>query len=324
MVTCLRRNAPLVMAAVILACLIQASSAQESVGNRFALMSPQELIATFGQAGRLERKAIVEALVDNRNEALPALRAALHSGTPAQAILAARLLGEMRDTSAVDALIDLAQSRHVTVALHAITALRDIGATRAAPALRQILLEDSVKKNVSICVLLALGTLGDDSDLPTIRTFLTAPCPVVVTAAARALAMLGDRGAQDVLIPMTDSPNPAVQALAIEGLGHLNTPEATRRLQDILEDPRATWKADARIALLDQQLRTSLSIPEQIRDLAQFARDENRWIAAWAIRRFADMDTSEARTELFNLARGNSRNARTAAILCKLRGEIPR
>jgi len=300
---------------------VLSSFGQTPISSELDKLPAQELIRRVASAGHAERVAIVDNLISRRSETLPALRSTLTSGTIEQKALACNMLSEMRDKESVELLIDVTQSPEGRLQYVAINALREIGDSRAAPRLRDVLKGRNLDEGKKICALIALGRLGADKDLPQLRGFLNDESAAVRTAAAGAIAMLGSPEAQDVLIQMTEAKDPFTQKLAVKSLGYLDTPESTSRLEAILRDPSASWKNYARISIEQQRLRREKSTGERVRALSRLAADENTWMAEWAIEQISDMDTQEARQELRRLSKSNMRHATQARRTLSLRGD---
>ncbi len=281
---------------------------------------PQQNIQSWDKAGRNERLAIVDALVEKRAESLLALRTALTTGTLPQRTLACELLYEMRDKDSVELLITVTQRPETQLHCGAINALREIGDSRAAPRMRDILKGRGLDESKKICTLVAMGRLGTNKDIPLLRDFLKDTSPAVQTAAAGAISMLGSSEAQDVLIQMTESNDPFTQKLAIKSLGYLDTPDSTDHLNTILQNPSADWKNYARISIEQQRLKKEKSDGERLQTLSRLASSENKWMSEWAIGQIADMDTRESRQELLRLSKANIRYAAQAKRTLSLRG----
>jgi HEAT repeat protein len=114
--------------------------------------------------------------------------------TPA---FAARGLGALKDTSAVDGLVALlepaAKSRlEVTVA--AIRSLAQLGATRAAERLAQLASDRTAHPNLRLEAVTALGTLRAAEGLPVVQDLLSDEWPTLRAAALRAAAAIDEEG----------------------------------------------------------------------------------------------------------------------------------
>ena len=111
---------------------------QEMTEGKLTALSANGLIQMLNSAGRLEKVAIIDALLDRGEEAIPVLRETLLKGTPDQKVFTCRLLTEMRDAQAAGRLIKLTRSRDIRLSVNAINALRDLSVPEAAQATRRL------------------------------------------------------------------------------------------------------------------------------------------------------------------------------------------
>jgi cyclophilin family peptidyl-prolyl cis-trans isomerase len=156
--------------------------------------------------------------------------------TPA---FAARGLGALKDTSAVDGLVALLEPAgkfglEVTVA--AIRSLAQLGATRAAERLAQLASDRATHPNIRLEAVTALGPLRAAEGLAVVQDRLTDDWPAMRAAALRAAAAIDEEGFLFVLSGMEADRHWRVRATLAEILGGLPAETATERVRSMLED----------------------------------------------------------------------------------------
>lgn len=291
--------------------------AEKKTAEDLKSMSPKELIQALDTAPRVKAIAIREMLIDKKENSIPLLRDTILRGTPKQKIFACTLLGEMRDKGAVANLLQVVEDPDVRIKLCGINALRDIGDPNARQKLRKVL-DKSKDKGTLICTLIAIGKLGEKSDIKKLQKFIRHSEGQVQTAGAVACAMLGDTTVQNLLIEITYDKDPFSARTAVKGLGYLSTPESADRLQDILTDPNGVWKTDARIALVRQKL-VGKPLAQKSKLLQKLTEDKNELVSEWALGEISDSDIPEKRAILEDLAKSKTKAARRAGQLLKMR-----
>ncbi len=273
------------------------AAAQQS----FRAMSPDALVQAWTRATRSERPQIVDALLQNRALSLLALRgSALTDAAPEAREFAVGMLAAMRDSGALPAVLAATRDGDLKVRKRAIDALRRLADTRGAPRLRE-LVKSNQDRGILKLSMIALGKLGANADVARLRPFLNDADESVRVVAAGSLAMLGDLEGQDLLLEATHSGNPMAQKNATYALGFVDTPAATARLQEILDDPQGHWKSYAAMALAQQDL--AIAPPDmQAQQLAKLAGGQDRQVTDWALERLTDLGTPEAVAETAKLA----------------------
>jgi HEAT repeat protein len=284
---------------------VGASGAALAQGSRFERLAPIELVDAWEGASRQEQPEIVERLLDDRDAALPALRTAAVTGSTRARRFAVRMLGEMRDSAGVPALLAATAHPDVSVRKGAVYGLRAIGDRGAAPRIRA-LVQTATDRGLLKGAIAALGALGDAGDAPRLRPLAMHPDASVRVMAAAALAMLGSAEGEDVLLAALDGGDPLAEKNATLALGYLDTAAARGRLQAILDDPDGRWKSYAVMALAQQNLRAE-SAPQQAQRLGALAGGRDRLVAAWALERLVDLGTPEAVAELAKTANRGGR-----------------
>lgn len=289
------------------------------LGNQaqFKTMNPKELIHAWENTGRNERRLIEDALIVNRSYSLPALRDAALYGNSQRKLFACAMLAEMQDKDSVDILLAVTHDLDEKVRTRAITALRVIGNPEVAPRMRQ-LVQTTQEGSVLKAALATLGRLGSTQDVPLIRQLLPHSDEHVRVIAAGALAMLGSKEGQDILLMSTRRSNPLTQKSAIFALGYLDSEEAQKRLTDIINDPIGQWKSYAVIALAQQELK-SKTPHEKVEHLGQLMQHHDPLVLQWAMQQLADLDTPEAIRMLQELVEKENRLGQQVLRLLKAR-----
>ena len=148
---------------------------------------------------------------------------------------AARVLGEMGDSKAVEPLIDvLKHDKNGSVRLYAARALGELGDSAATVHLIESLRED---RNVDVRVRAAraLGRLGGAIVVEPLVESLNDENPQVCITATDALIEIGDV-ATDALIASLDHEKVNVRIYAVTSLGKLNDTKAVPALIDVMKN----------------------------------------------------------------------------------------
>lgn len=277
------------LGAAALAWIIAAPLLAQTSDYRSA--DPRALVRAWAQAGPRDREPIAEALIERRAEAKPALWDAARFGSTPEKVFACGMLAELRDRDGVDAVVDASGDADVHVRRRAATALRILADRRAAPRLRTLTADPDL--GVVKTSLAALGKLGEARDVRTIAPFLGHADPGVRVVAAGALAMLGDERGLALVLQATGDADPGVQKNATYALGFFAAAAAAAKLDAIIADPQASWRA---YALLGKAERALVGQPaaQQLALLDQFAQMRSRTVAEWAVDKLTDLGGSGA------------------------------
>ena len=287
-----RGAAALVAAALVLA--TATSGLAQSSDYRTA--DPRALVNAWTHAPAAERGPIVDALIERRAQAQPALWEAARFGSSQEKKFACSMIAELRDHDGVDALVDASADADVHVRRRAATALRILADRRAVPRLRAITRDES-DLGVLKTALVALGKLGDARDVATIAGFLGHGDAGVRVVAAGALAMLGDERGLAIALQATGDPDPGVQKSATYALGFFTAPAAAAKLDAIIADPQADWRAYALLAKAERAL-AGQPPAQQVALLDEFAQMRSRTVAEWAVDRLTDLGGADAAAAL--------------------------
>lgn len=271
--------------------LAWATAAPVLAQSDYRTAAPRALVHAWAQAGKRERGPIVEALIARRAEARPALWDAARFGSTREKIFACSMIAELRDRDGVDAVVDASGDADVRVRRRAATVLRILADRRAAPRLRALTADADA--GVVKTALAALGRLGEARDVRTIAPFLAHADAGVRVTAAGALALLGDERGLALVLQATGDPDPGVQKTATYALGFFSAPAATAKLDAILADPQAAWRAYALLAKAEHAL-AGQPAAQQIALLDQFAQMRSRTVAEWAVDRLTDLGGPDA------------------------------
>lgn len=301
-----------------LICLgVLALGAKALAQGRYAGQTPHQLVDNFRKAGPADIEDVADELFSRRSESVAALRALLATGDAGDRETACGLLGELRDRSAVDALLAATFDSERHVKNRAVSALHKIGDRRVVPRLRQLLRTEVVSGTVKRAIV-GLGKMGSGEDVALLRPYLAHQDESVRVTAAGALAMLGNGEGEDILLAATRSNNPAAQREATGVLGYLPTNNARTRLQEIIDDPNGAWKSYALIARAIQSQRT-VSAADKAASLETLARSGNRIVASWALDELSDAPTPEATAAIRRLSTRPSRIGRRAQLRLRVK-----
>ncbi|MDF1512594.1 MAG: HEAT repeat domain-containing protein [Anaerolineae bacterium] len=150
-------------------------------------------------------------------------------------------LGELNATEAAPVLIDVLRG-YVGVRSLAATALAQIGAHQAIPALLQALEDKSV--NLQLASLKSLGQLGSPRILPDIIKFLDAPDPRLRRSVIYTIGMLKDKASASILLEIAQNDaSPLVRPAAVEAIGMLGNPDMITPLLAMATDSNAYLRA---------------------------------------------------------------------------------
>lgn len=280
-------------AAIVVAALVAAAAGPaRAQTSDYRTADPRALVQAWTQAPPRDRGPLLEALVARRAEALPVLWDTARFGSAAEKVFACGMIAELRDLDGVDAVIAASGDADVRVRRRAATALRILGDRRAAPRLREIARGDT-DLGVLKTALAALGKVGEARDVRTIAPFLTHADAGVRVVAAGALAMLGDERGLDLVLQATHDADPGVQKNATYALGLFAAPAAAARLDAILADPQAAWRAFALLAKAERAL-AGQPPAKQLGLLDQFSQIRSRTVAEWAVDRLTDLGGADA------------------------------
>lgn len=179
----------------------------------------------------------LQRIADKR--AAPALLELLKTKGRYTAAFAARGLGELRESSAADALLALLNPSSGTasdVTVQAIRALAQIGERRAIDPLIDLLAEPKTGANLRLEALTALGRLRAREALTLVQDMLTDPWPAMRSAALRAAAAIDPESIVIVLASLEPDPDWRVRAALASVLAELPADIARDRLRAMLQD----------------------------------------------------------------------------------------
>jgi cyclophilin family peptidyl-prolyl cis-trans isomerase/HEAT repeat protein len=178
----------------------------------------------------------LQRVADNR--AAPALRQLLSTRGRYTASFAARGLGAAKDAGSAKLLIDLLDpAKHPPeVVVSAIRALRELGATAAAPALLRIATNGEAHANLRLEAVTALGTLRAEEALPAIQDLVTDPWPSMRAAALTAAAAIDREGFLLILSGLDPDAQWTVRVATADILAALPADSAVPRLREMLAD----------------------------------------------------------------------------------------
>jgi cyclophilin family peptidyl-prolyl cis-trans isomerase/HEAT repeat protein len=170
--------------------------------------------------------------------AQPALLELLRARGKYSVAFAARGLGVIKASAAVDPLVALLGSEQtpLEVLVSSVRALALIGDSRAVGPLVRFASEPGVDPNVRLEAVTALGTIGAADGLPIVQDLLTDPWPAMRVAALRAAAAIDADGFLLVLSSMDRDNHWIVRAALAEALATLPADTAIERVRGMLAD----------------------------------------------------------------------------------------
>jgi HEAT repeat protein len=171
--------------------------------------------------------------------ATPSLVNALGSDNNYRRRLAARILGEMHDSSSVDGLLGYANDSDFRMRAGVVSALGKIGDARAIPAADSALDDDDYLVRTSAAI--ALENFKDPTSIPPLIDALSDSYYGVRYSAAEALAKIGDDAVQPVLTHLSETADTLAFYLLIEVAGNLGNEKFVDPLSKIInsDDPYA-------------------------------------------------------------------------------------
>ncbi len=167
-----------------------------------------------------------------------ALRVLLRTPGTYTAAFAARGLGALKDTTAVDPLVALLLEAKTPreVAVAAIRALAQIGDLRGSGPLAGLLSRRSTDPHLRLEAVMALGVLKSVEGLPIIQDLLSDSWPAMRAAAMRAAASIEPENFLLVLASLDPDREWLVRAALADSLGGLPAEVAADRLRPMLSD----------------------------------------------------------------------------------------
>jgi len=301
-----------------LACVGVLTLGREALAQgRYASHRPRQLVEALRVTGAGDIEEVADEIFARRRESVATLRTMLVTGNAADRQFACDLLGELRDSSAVDSLIIATFDSDGRVKKRALSALHRLGDRRAAPRLRQVVRGDATAGALKRAMV-GLGKLGGADDVMLLRPYLAHADETVRVTAAGSLAMLGNGEGEDILLAATRSSNPAAQREATGILGYLPTSSARARLQEIVDDPNGAWKSYALIAQATQAQRNA-SAASRAAGFEMMARSGNRIVASWALDELSDASSPEATEAIRRLSMRPSRIGRRAGLRLRVK-----
>lgn len=277
-----------------------------------------------GPAAERAVRALVEALASTGTRtpasealrragatAVPALVAHLDGLTIGDPATAVRLLGEVGDARATEALVAELARRRLALA-PVITALARTGDPRALVPLLALLEHDD--DEVRHAAMVAVGPLvaEDDRAVDLLVERLGDPREDIQILACRYLARLGAAAAAGPIAALAEAPRaPALRQAAIEALGALATPSATPVLLATLADPDPLLVRAAADALA---FAGDAGTADKLAAMArQRGRNRALLVRAWGAA-LRDRPDASARATLIDLATTGDDDTALAAI----------
>lgn len=171
--------------------------------------------------------------------ALPALVTLMRTGGRPGRIFAARGLGALKDPSAIDVLLPFVQGwrNDVDVAIAAVRAVGEIGASQGADSLVALLQVRDLPPNLKLETVTALGALHAPAAVTPLLDLIGDPWPSMRAASLRAMRDIDLPEFLLVLSGLEPDAHWSVRAALAGILGTLPAESATARLVEMLNDP---------------------------------------------------------------------------------------
>jgi cyclophilin family peptidyl-prolyl cis-trans isomerase/HEAT repeat protein len=249
------------------------------------------------------------------SRAAPALQQLLGTNGRYTRAFAARGLGNLKDASAVPALLALLQpgaKSGVEVSVAAIRAVAQVGGSQAPVTLARLAADPTAHANVRLEAVKALGALGAPEGLSVVQDLMTDDWATMRASALAAAAAIDPENFVAVVSGMEGDRHWRVRAALAETLGTLPAATAADRLRSMLQDE------DKRVipAVLSSLAR--LKVDDLPTILTQRLEDPDFVVRATAARELGVLKAAggaEALRQAYKLALNDSAyNARTAAL----------
>ncbi|MGC9453878.1 MAG: HEAT repeat domain-containing protein [Phycisphaerae bacterium] len=173
---------------------------------------------------------------DSEDNETSALLRDLSSSQPETRIAAARRLGALRETSAVEPLTGLLDDIRLDVRKTAAEALGRIGDARAVGALARVLGRRDADGELRRLCAAAMGSIADPAAVPALDDAMRSDDEELAFAAAYALAQIGDP-ALDALLAGLDAEHGHTKRAAATALGGLASDRAREAMRGLLDAP---------------------------------------------------------------------------------------
>jgi HEAT repeat protein len=233
-------------------------AAKQSVRNTQPLEDAQEkpdegreaLIRELLEAKHGRREDILLEIARNRDAFLPLLRSLLRNGTDREKALVISLLTKVGDPESLPIFREMLAAETPPTQAKLIASLRIMEDHASAPAIRGAM-DAATEDSVVSAAALALGVLGDDSDVGRgLQLAAERLPPYVQFAGAFLAAMQGDAGMREQAIGFLSVKDAKAQLYAVTMLPYLGGDDVRRALNRIQTDDVATWPSRIRAALL--------------------------------------------------------------------------
>lgn len=166
--------------------------------------------------------------------ALTRAREQLKNGAVGERVQAARTLGDLNESGAIEALVNALSDNEAAVRKAVATALGKKGAPAIGPVITVLRTGRTEARKSAADALGIIGTQAYDSVIAVINTDKS---PESQSATFRALGAIGDDRAIPLLIERLKDPNGEIRKSIVEALGHFNDPRVFDAVFPLLGDP---------------------------------------------------------------------------------------
>ncbi len=266
-------------------------------------------------------QALMDMLLETPAASIHQMQELLSTGSPDEKRLACDFFRLTRNKASVSAVADALADSEPRVRERAIQALRFLGDANALPLLRHALTQAEASGHggeLRAC-LAALGELGDSGDADLMAPHLRDARPSVRVTAACAMAALGDVRGAGLLLESALTGAPAIQRVAVAGLGYLADSKTQTALESMAESSRYPWQAEARLALARRHAQTMKDTESQQAVWLALANDPDPQTAIGAVEALAADSDVNLMELLTPVVHAGGPAARTAAQMLRWR-----
>jgi len=246
----------------------------------------QVLHALVGAPGGPETQLILQALALRKAEALPIVRAKLHTGVFWEKVMLTKFLVHCAWPETLPELLALARAdaEPWLVRQGAISALGALGDTAIGPHLAAVLRRSESPIGLQLAAIAALAKTGYREGTSVLRPFAQDEDPHLRLFAVRALAELGEPVAPESIKSALHSGDYVVRLEACEALSALDGADLLETLQTAARsDVHEAVRDAAAQALLIREIRGQ-TLAEKVSVLQRALTDAGRLTSLWILR----------------------------------------
>ena len=192
-------------------------------------------LGNWDEANDTQKAIIMRQIIDDLDNAVPALRFALSNGTASQKILACKLLGRLEDIDSLQDIIHILEDspdcRTMLVASYAVGQIQNKGAT---PILLKMASSATTNATAARAGIIALGLLRKRDAIPVLKKLLSENSDPIAVTISGSLGLLGDKTGFDRALQAIQSEDSHLRLHAIQALGFIGDRGALPILTEML------------------------------------------------------------------------------------------